>query len=164
MNAEPELCVELATPADAGTGGRLLDDFRREFDTPSPGAGVLSTRLERLLARDDVLLVLASFASGPVGLALLVLRPTSFVDGNAGLLEELYVVPELRGRGIGTALLDRTVQEARARGARVVEVPVDEGDTDARRFYERHRFSNLSAPDDDERMLYYERPLTESCC
>jgi GNAT superfamily N-acetyltransferase len=161
MDLDANPAIRVATPADADVGGRLLDEFRREFDTPTPGPKALAGRLEDLLPRDDVLLVLAGAPTEPVGLALLILRPTSLVEGRAGLLEELYVAPAHRGRRIGGALLERAVELARGRGAEVIEVPVDEGDTDARRFYERHAFSNRSAPDDDERMLFYERPLTE---
>jgi hypothetical protein len=35
---------------------------------------------------------------------------------------------------------------------------VDEGDVDARRFYEAHGFSNTE-PGEDERLLYYFRTL-----
>ena len=40
----------LATPDDADAGARLLHDFNTEFDTPSPGGGVLAPRLRRPLA------------------------------------------------------------------------------------------------------------------
>ena len=54
------------------------------------------------------------------------------------LLDELYVVPPLRGRGIGTAIVEVLVTTARQRAYDLVEINVDEGDVDARRFYERH--------------------------
>ena len=36
----------MATAADAATVATLLDAFNREYDTPTPGTAVLTTRLE----------------------------------------------------------------------------------------------------------------------
>jgi GNAT superfamily N-acetyltransferase len=149
-----------ATRADAELAGKLLDDFLAEFDTPSPGAAKFTERLATAIAADDGLLVLMAYADGaPVGLAVLAVRPTCFVDGRAIMLEELYVVPKRRGQGIGSALLRRAITEAQTRGVEFFEVGVDEGDVAARRFYERHGFTNAAAPGSDERMLYFEQEL-----
>lgn len=149
-----------ATPEDAAVAGGLLADFQDEFDSPNPGTDVLGARLGRLLGRDDVVILIAAEGDTPLGLAILMLRPTSFYDeGRAAMLEELYVVPDRRDQGIGTAILERSIAEARARGVVFYEIGVDESDTDTRRFYERHGFTNLAVPGTDERMLYFEREL-----
>ena len=99
-----------ATRADAELAGTLLHDFFAEFDTPSPGAAKFGERLAKAIAADDGLLVLIAHTDGaPVGLAVLAVRPTCFVDGRAIMLEELYVVPERRGQGICSALLRRSI-------------------------------------------------------
>ena len=111
-----------------------------------------------MLARDDVLLLLAR--DPPVALALMTFRPVVWDAGPVALLDELYVRPGLRGRGIGGLLLGHAVQAARARGTETFEINVDEGDTDARRFYEAHGFA-LTEPGRDERALYYVRLLRD---
>lgn len=151
--------IRLATPVDAVATGRLLFDFNAEFLTPTPTAEYFAERFEHLLAREDVIVVLAdgeAGASDAVGFAFFTLRPTPYADGPIAHLEELYVRPELRSRGIGSALLERGLAEALVLGASEVHIGVDEGDVDARRFYERHGFSNLE-PDTGERMLLYLR-------
>jgi hypothetical protein len=65
--------VRVATVADAGVVGRLLDDFNREFDTPTPGPDVLAARLRILLATDQTIAILAG--SPAVAVALVTLRP-----------------------------------------------------------------------------------------
>ena len=154
--------TRLGTPGDARVAARVLVAFAAELAAPTEGEDLLAARLGWLLAREDVVLGLCGPAEAPTGLALAVLRTTSFADGRAALLEELYVAPEYRGEGLGSALLALVVDEARRRGAELLEVPVDEGDTDARRFYERHGCSNRASPHvpgDEERMLRYERDL-----
>ena len=42
-------------------------------------------------------------------------------------IEELYVPPDMRRRGVARALLDRLLADARASGVKAVELEVDEG-------------------------------------
>ena len=148
--------VRLASAADAGTVARLLDDFNREFDTPTPGPDVLAPRLQRLLPSGQVVALLAG--EPPVGLAVMTFRPNPWYDGPVALLDELYVVPSLRSRGTGTALLQRAEQVARDRGAGLLEINVDGEDVDARRFYERHGYGCVE-PGLSEPSLYYSKEL-----
>jgi GNAT superfamily N-acetyltransferase len=152
VNPEPRV----AEPAEARAVAELLDAFNREFATPTPGPDVLATRLRTLLAGD----VVVAFLSGvpPVAVALMTLRPNVWYGGPVALLDELYVAPELRGRGIGSALLALVEATARQRGAELLEINVDGEDTDTRRFYERHGYTNTE-PGQHEPMLYYYREL-----
>lgn len=154
----------MAGPADAAVAGRLLAQFNAEFDTPSPTAEQFADRFARLLAREDVLVLLVKGSSpggesvsGATGFAFITLRPTPYYDGPLAQLEELYVVPSLRDRGIGTQLLHTALEAMRGRGAGEMHINVDEVDTDTRRFYERHGFTNVEA---DGRMLCYVQELS----
>ena len=153
----PEVAVRRATPADADLVGRMLFDFNTEFESPTPTAGELADRFRLLLTGEDVLVLLAE-RSEPAGFALLTLRPTPYYDGPLAQLEELYVVPDLRDQGIGSALLTHAVALAIEAGAGEMHINVDEVDTDTRRFYERHGFVNIE-PGTDFRMLCYLREL-----
>ena len=82
----------------------------------------------------------------------------SYHDGPLAQLEELYVVPSLRGRGVGTALLQKALEVVVAHRAGEMHIHVDEVDTDTRRFYEGHGFVNVE-PGADYRMLCYVRGL-----
>jgi GNAT superfamily N-acetyltransferase len=146
----------VAGPADAAVVAELLHAFNVEFDTPTPGPEVLTRRLEQMLARDDVVALLAGEPA--VAVALLTFRPGVWDPGPVALLEELYVRPDLRGRGIGHTVLERAMAIARDRGSETFEINVDEGDTGARRFYEAHGFSNTE-PGETERLLYYFRRI-----
>lgn len=143
-----------ATVAEATVVGRLLADFNAEFDTAGPSVAYFSERFGDLLGRDDVLVLLSGSPETPTGFAYLTLRPTPYYDGPLAQLEELYVVPDLRDRGIGSALLTEAVRLVRERGVEEMQINVDEIDVDTRRFYERHGFVNIE-PGEDYRMLCY---------
>jgi GNAT superfamily N-acetyltransferase len=114
---------------DADAIGRLLDDFNVEYDQDSPGPDVLARRLRVLLA-DDLTFALVA-GEPPFALALVTLRPNVWYDGQVALLDELYVVPDRRDQGIGSALIARLLDIARARDIDLIEINVDEGDVGA---------------------------------
>lgn len=145
--------VRIATVADAEAVAGLLDRFNREFDTPSPGPPVLTERLERLLPGPDVVALLAG--DPEVAVALLTLRPNVWYDGSVALLDELYVVPAERGRGIGARLLKAAEAAVRERGGELLEINVDGEDSDARRFYERHGYSHHDAGQTEPQLCYH---------
>ncbi len=148
----------LATVNEVAEVGRLLHDFNTEFGTPSPGATVLTNRLGRLLGAGSMFAILADEPA--VAVALFTVRPNVWYEGQVGLLDELYVAPDFRSQGIGSAILDLLHRHARANGIDVIEINVDEGDIDAQRFYERHGYSSIE-PDTNERAFYYFRELRE---
>jgi GNAT superfamily N-acetyltransferase len=146
--------IRLAGVADADAVAQLLHDFNTEFESATPGVAVLAERLRTHLAGNELFVVLAG--EPPTGFGLVTLRPSPWYDGPVALLDELYVVPDRRGGGIGSALLERACAESHDRQAGELQINVDEVDVDARRFYERHGFTNLG---DEGRMLFYEREL-----
>lgn len=149
-----------ASPADAEVVAGLLHDFNVEFATPSPGVEVLAGRLRTLLAGDDTVALLGCDGVTAVGVALATLRPNVWYEGPVALLDELYVVPHLRDRGLGSAVMAELVSLAWARGVGLIEINVDESDVDTQRFYERHGFSRTD-PDSGERSFFFSRELAD---
>ncbi len=157
MTSDDDRQPWLASAGEAAEVARLLDAFNVEFDTPTPGVEVLAARLRVLLAGEDTLAILAGVPA--VAVALVTLRPNVWYPGPVALLDELYVAPDLRGHGIGSRLIGRLLTEAAERSVSLVEINVDEGDVDARRFYERYGFNAID-PGSNERALCYFQELT----
>jgi GNAT superfamily N-acetyltransferase len=145
-----------AESRDAADVAQLLHDFNTEFDVATPGPAVLAERLAGLLNGADTVAILSGDPA--MGVALLTLRPNVWYDGPVALLDELYVVPHLRGRGIGSALLAAATDLVRSRGVELVEVNVDGDDVGARRFYESHGF-RCQHGEPAELELYYSREI-----
>jgi ribosomal protein S18 acetylase RimI-like enzyme len=151
------LAVREAGEADAPEVARLLHDFNTEFSEPTPGVAFLTERTRRLLADREITVLLGG--ERPDGLALLRFRPSVWTPTLDAYLEELYVAPDRRGRGIGRALLQAAIDAARERGAAHIDLNTSEDDTAARALYERTGFTDRERGPDGPIMFYYERDL-----
>jgi ribosomal protein S18 acetylase RimI-like enzyme len=149
--------VRRATADDAEAVGRLLDDFNREFDEPTPGPEALAERVRELLAGGDTVVLVGG--AGPDGLAVLRFRLSIWTEGLECYLAELYVVPELRAQGLGRALMEEAMEVARGEGADYMDLGTSEDDTAARALYESLGFSNREGKPDGPLNYYYEREL-----
>src|SRR5215469_17340603 len=150
----PQAAAVSVPPAPAA--GRLLYDFNRECDAPPPAPPALAERIRQLLEGGDTLILLAG--DGPNGLAVLRFRAAIWSAGLECYLAELYVTPARRGHGLGRALMETALREARDRGADTMDIGVDEPDHVARRLYESLGFTN-KAGEDGSVMYVYERDL-----
>lgn len=142
---------------DAGEIARLLRDFNLEYDEPTPEVRELAKTIARLLKEGEITVLLAG--AGPDGLSLFRFRPGIWSAGDETYLQELYVVPRLRGQGIGRALLEATIELARERGSDGIDLNTGETDTAARALYESMGFTNREGSPDGPAMLFYEREI-----
>lgn len=101
-----------------------------------------------LLAKPDTILLLACAGDSPVGYGLahvMAAGDTWIADtwqtgARIGEIESLAVLPEYRGSGIGTRLLDALEAELAAAGVRDLVLGVLPGNTDAIRLYQRRGY------------------------
>ena len=153
----PSPPVRRAGVEDAEAIGRLLHDFNTEYDDYTPGPEAVGKRIGELLASGDVTVLLAG--AGPDGLALLRFRPSLWSETLDCYLEELYVVPDRRGQGLGQALMEAAMATAREHGAAHMDLGTAETDTAARGLYEKLGFSNREGKPDGPLNYFYEREL-----
>jgi ribosomal protein S18 acetylase RimI-like enzyme len=149
--------VRVATEADADDVARLLHEFNREYDDPSPGAERLAQRIRRLLDGGDTAVLLVG--DRPDGLAVLRFRSAIWFEGLECYLAELYVAPSARGRGLGRALMQEAIAFARERGADYMDLNTGEDDVAARGLYESLGFSDREGRPDGSVNYYYELEL-----
>lgn len=77
--------------------------------------------------------------------------------GGEGEIANLAVDPDVRGRGVGSALLDAALEEARRQGAAQVFLEVRSSNLRARQLYESRGFTEVG-----RRRRYYRRPVEDA--
>jgi ribosomal protein S18 acetylase RimI-like enzyme len=152
--SEAGIEIRRAGVDDAAGIARLLHDFNSEYSDPTPGVAALTENARRMLERGEMTVLLAG--AGPDGISLVRFRTSVWTGGPEAYLQELYVVPPLRGRGIGRALLEATIAAAREAGATGIDLNTGETDTAARALYESAGFTNREGEPDGPPMLFYE--------
>jgi GNAT superfamily N-acetyltransferase len=128
--------IRFATPADAPTILRFireLAEYEREPDAVEVTEAVLAAQLSEETPPFECLL--AEEGSEPMGFALF-FHTYSTWRGRRGLhLEDLWVTPSARRRGVGRALLARLAAIAVARGCARLEWSVLDWNELAHSFY-----------------------------
>jgi ribosomal protein S18 acetylase RimI-like enzyme len=123
---------------------------------PDTGPGPVALYVKAWGRRGDTA-VIALDKGFPVGAAWYRLfdreRPGyGFVDERTPELA-IAVVPNARGKGVGTALLQTLLERARADGYRTISLSVDRANAGAIELYERYGFSRVGEDDDSVTML-----------
>jgi ribosomal protein S18 acetylase RimI-like enzyme len=157
VSASREVPVRVATAGDAPIAARLLHDFNSEYDEYTPGTEALAERARELIEAGEVTILLGG--EDDVGLVQLRFRPSIWSDSLEAYLQELYVAPAHRGRGIGRALLEMAIDLARDRGASSIDLGTSVDDVAAIGLYESAGFTNREGRADGPSMLFYEREL-----
>ena len=124
----------------------------RAFYGQTPDATKERAFLEQRLRDGTSAVYLAVTNSGAAGFVQIFETYSTVYLGPSLILEDLFVYPEQRGRGIATALLDRALTHAREAGAFGMFLETAMNNTAAQRVYERAgwtregRFYKYNAP------------------
>jgi (aminoalkyl)phosphonate N-acetyltransferase len=131
--------IRPALEGDAAAVTALLAQLDYPF-----GVDAVRPVLAELLADSAHVVLLAEEDGQVVGLVNAHFRPQLHHLAPVGTIDELVVDEDRRGLGIGERLVERVLEEARRRGADVVEVSTHNRRERARAFYRRCGFEDLS--------------------
>jgi len=136
--SHPTIEIHRANLTDLEPAVRLFDAYRQFYRLPSEPGRARAFLADRLRNQDSVIFLgrLAGFPT-PVGFVQLYPTFSSVSIGRALVLNDLFVEPAARGRGIAQALLLRAAAFARETGARYLELATEIGNGTAQRVYER---------------------------
>jgi GNAT superfamily N-acetyltransferase len=118
----------------------LLAPYAEEMRAVLAGAvtATAAAQVALLASHPAAEVLLAADADGtPAGFAILFDLPEIVFARRCGMLDDLFVRPERRGRGLARALIDAAVAEGRARGWSHLRWIVPERDAGAIALYER---------------------------
>ncbi|NJL01516.1 MAG: GNAT family N-acetyltransferase [Spirulinaceae cyanobacterium RM2_2_10] len=132
------LAIRWATPADVPVIFRLVQALAAYEKLSHAVTGNETLLHEHLFGdRPYIEAFLATWEEQVVGFALFFPNYSTFLTKPGLYLEDLFVQPEYRGRGIGKALLQRLAQLAIERDAGRLEWSVLDWNATAIAFYER---------------------------
>jgi len=125
-------------PALAALLGELFAQ-EAEFapDTPRAESG-----LRQIIANPEAGIVLVAKEAGTaVGIANVLFTVSTALGGRVAILDDFVVAAAARGRGIGSALLERAIVVAREQGCLRIALQTDHDNVEAQRLYQRHGFA-----------------------
>jgi GNAT superfamily N-acetyltransferase len=144
--------IRPATVADVDELAVLFDGYRQFYRQPSDLAGACAFLGERL-ARAESVVFLALDGEQAVGFTQLYPSFTSAGMARIFVLNDLFVAPGARGRGIGAALLRHAAEFARGEGAVRLALSTEKTNATAQALYEREGWRR------DDAFLSYTLPL-----
>ena len=130
------LTLRPTTPADIPTILRFIQQLA-DYEKLSHEVTATEADLQRTLFGDDpsAEVVLADWSGTPAGFALFFRNYSTFLGKPGMYLEDLFVLPEMRGKGIGKTLLQFLAHTAVQRGYGRFEWSVLDWNTTAIEFY-----------------------------
>lgn len=136
------LYVTRAGPADLDELALLLDAYRQFYRKPPDLPGAIAFLRERM-EKEESVAYMARMDESAVGFTQLYPLFSSTRMAPLWLLNDLYVAPAARGRGIGEALLERARKFAVESGACQMLLETA-NDNPARRLYERRGYRHIT--------------------
>ena len=132
----PEITIRRAGAGDAPTVINLLVALAEyEKLTPPDAAGKERLSAELASANPRFEAYLAEFERTAAGCAVVFETYGTFIAKPKLYIEDLFVLPEYRGRGAGKALFQAMVEQARVRGCRRLEWTALDWNSPAHDFY-----------------------------
>jgi ribosomal protein S18 acetylase RimI-like enzyme len=138
-----------ALPADLPLLVPLFDAYRQFYRQPAD-SGRAEAFLRERLQRGESVIFLALESSQCAGFVQLYPSFWSVAACRSWILNDLYVAPRFRGRGVGRALLERARSHAESTGARGMSLATERRNHTAQRLYESLGWVR------DEEFLHYE--------
>ena len=146
MTAPPPCTVRLALPEDVPTLCKLKWQFaQHEGATFAVRASAADWERDMFGPQPRFSAVIAEAAGAAIGMATITQRFCPGWVGPLCAIDDLFVLPEQRGRGVGKALLAGASAHTIRRGAPFVELTVREDNDAAIRLYEQIGFERVPA-------------------
>jgi ribosomal protein S18 acetylase RimI-like enzyme len=137
LHKEIPMKVRPAEPEDLEVLAVLFDGYRQFYQQKSDLQGAREFLAERLKRKDSRLFIAVSDLGEAAGFAQLYPSFSSISMRPLWILNDLFVGPEFRGRGLGHALLEACVADAKQTGAKGLTLKTARDNESAQSLYEK---------------------------
>jgi len=147
-----DILIRKAAQSDSRAIGELLEDLTDAMDdTEGIDIRTAIKTYQDLLNDAGSHFLVAETAGTLAGFINFTIRKTISHRSPSGLIDELVVASEYRGKGIGRRLVLAVIEECKRLGCCEVEVSTEKTNTEAREFYSKSGFV--------ERGIFFEADL-----
>jgi GNAT superfamily N-acetyltransferase len=148
------MLITLAEPADIPELCGLLELLFTQESEFTPDPERQRRGLRSIIQDADVGQILVARDAGRVvGMINVLYTVSTALGGRVAIFEDMIVIPEARGIGVGSRLLTEAADLAARRGCLRASLLADADNPDAHRFYRRHGFERSG-------MVTFRLPLT----
>ena len=152
--------ISVAQPEHLGLLTGLAVGFRDQLGRSSPTTVELKASIHSLIQGGEAEFLVAVAKDGTgMGFAQLRYRYSMWLSACEACLEDLFVVPSHRRRGIGTSLVRHALERASEKGCASLVVDTNERNIEAVRLYNQLGFSSLSNRWEAGRQLWFRREI-----
>jgi ribosomal protein S18 acetylase RimI-like enzyme len=130
-----DLAIRITGAADLESVGALVAAFRDHLKAETPTDAELARELPDVVGDPSIEFACAFSEGEALGYTQTRFYRSLWAPGIEALLEDLFVIPAARGRGVGRALLRHALVRARARGARLLGLTTNERNEAAQSLY-----------------------------
>ena len=136
-----DIIIREAKESDLLTIGKLtLELIEAMSDTEGIDIKLIAENCRNLLSEDNSYILVAEIEGIIVGFINFTTRKTILHRGLSGLIDELTIAKNYRGKGIGRQLLSSAIEKSRQLGCCEVEVSTEKTNVKAREFYRQCGF------------------------
>ena len=132
------MSIRDAEPGDEAAWRGLWSQYLAFYDVTLTPEVTAATWARLMDPASPMKMRLAVVDGVPVGFAIHLHHPSTWVAGEDCYLEDLFLAPAARGKGLGRALIDDLIALARARGWHRLYWHTDEGNATARKLYDSY--------------------------
>jgi GNAT superfamily N-acetyltransferase len=133
--------IDQATAADIPALSELLSILFAQEAEFAPDSVAQAAGLALIIGNPEAGVVLAARTGGViVGMVNLLFTVSTALGSRVALLEDMVVLPQMRGAGIGSRLLEQAISLARVRSCKRITLLTDRVNDSAQRFYAKHGF------------------------
>jgi GNAT superfamily N-acetyltransferase len=136
-----DILIREATESDLPAIGKLLAELADAMDNVEGiDTGIALKTCRQLLNDGSSHILVAAREGTPVGFINFTVRQTVLHRGPSGLIDELVVAEEHRGRGVGKQLVLAAIEKCRRLRCCEVEVSTEKANLEAKEFYKQCGF------------------------
>lgn len=154
-----EFLIELCHPEDAPRLAPLIHALAIEEGVEPADVEDIANIVGALLQSGASDFLIATANDEPIGCLQIAYRLSTWEALPYAYLEDFYLAPKARGRGVGTKLLDYALQRAEGQNASHIALDVRNANTAAQRLYTRFGFTHSESS-----LWKRPLPLGESYC